>query len=77
MNYGFLDAHNLAWKLHLVESGFMKRSFLGTYEEERKLAAARLIEFDAKYANLFSSRQSSNRGGRTRSSFRFSRRIPC
>ncbi|KGO51295.1 Monooxygenase, FAD-binding [Penicillium expansum] len=63
MNYGFLDAHNLAWKLHLVESGFMKRSLLGTYEEERKLAAARLIEFDAKYANLFSSRQSSNIGG--------------
>ncbi|KAK2594025.1 hypothetical protein QQS21_008287 [Conoideocrella luteorostrata] len=63
MNYGFLDAHNLAWKLHLVETGFMKGSLLGTYEDERKLAAAKLVEFDARYANLFSSRQSSNREG--------------
>ncbi|GFN18150.1 phenol 2-monooxygenase [Aspergillus tubingensis] len=57
MNYGFLDAHNLAWKLHLVESGFLRRSLLKTYEGERKLVAAKLIEFDATYANLFSSRQ--------------------
>ncbi|EHA23787.1 hypothetical protein ASPNIDRAFT_40154 [Aspergillus niger ATCC 1015] len=55
MNYGFLDAHNLAWKLHLVEAGFLRRSILKTYEEERKRAAAKLIEFDATYANLFSS----------------------
>ncbi|KAE8359332.1 FAD binding domain-containing protein [Aspergillus caelatus] len=48
MNYGFLDAHNLAWKLHL------------TYEDERKQAASRLIEFDATYAGLFSSQQVSN-----------------
>ncbi|GAT19572.1 phenol 2-monooxygenase [Aspergillus luchuensis] len=57
MNYGFLDAHNLAWKLHLVESGFLRRSMLKTYEGERKLVAAKLIEFDATYANLFSSRK--------------------
>ncbi|OJZ90299.1 hypothetical protein ASPFODRAFT_125342 [Aspergillus luchuensis CBS 106.47] len=57
MNYGFLDAHNLAWKLHLVESGFLRRSLLKTYEGERKLVAAKLIEFDATYANLFSSRK--------------------
>ncbi|OJI81724.1 hypothetical protein ABZX51_001991 [Aspergillus tubingensis] len=57
MNYGFLDAHNLAWKLHLVEAGFLRRSLLKTYEGERKLAAAKLIEFDATYANLFSSHQ--------------------
>lgn len=55
MNYGFLDAHNLAWKLHLVEAGFLRRSILKTYEEERKGAAEKLIEFDATYANLFSS----------------------
>lgn len=57
MNYGFLDAHNLAWKLHLVECGFLRRSLLNTYEGERKLVAAKLLEFDATYANLFSSRQ--------------------
>lgn len=59
MNYGFLDAHNLAWKLHLVEHGFMKRAVLQTYEDERRHAAERLIEFDATYASLFSSFQAS------------------
>ncbi|KAE8146895.1 FAD binding domain-containing protein [Aspergillus avenaceus] len=54
MNYGLLDAHNLAWKLHLVEAGFLQRQLLRTYEEERKHVADRLIEFDCRYANLFS-----------------------
>ncbi|OOF95832.1 hypothetical protein ASPCADRAFT_5160 [Aspergillus carbonarius ITEM 5010] len=57
MTYGFLDAHNLAWNLHRVEAGFLRRSLLKTYEGERKLVAAKLIEFDATYANLFSSHQ--------------------
>lgn len=56
MNFGFLDAQNFAWKFHLVESGFAKRSILKTYEQERLLVAQKLIDFDAKYANLFSSR---------------------
>jgi hypothetical protein len=56
MNYGFLDAQNFAWKFHLVESGFANRSILTTYEEERRQMAQRLIDFDAKYASLFSSR---------------------
>lgn len=55
MNYGLLDAHNFAWKLHLVESGLMQPHLLNTYEEERRQAAERLIEFDAAYAGLFSS----------------------
>ncbi|PLB37431.1 FAD/NAD(P)-binding domain-containing protein [Aspergillus candidus] len=55
MNYGLLDAHNLSWKLHLVESNLMRRELLHTYEEERHAAASRLIEFDATYAGLFSS----------------------
>lgn len=60
MNYGLLDAHNLAWKLHLVESGLMRPELLSTYEEERRQAAERLIEFDATYAGLFSSHDPSN-----------------
>ena len=56
MNFGFLDAQNFAWKFHLVESGFAKRSILKTYEQERLLVAQKLIDFDAKYAKLFSSR---------------------
>ncbi|KOS37938.1 hypothetical protein ACN38_g11252 [Penicillium nordicum] len=55
MNYGLLDSHNLAWKLHLVESGLMRPELLHTYEEERRAVASRLIEFDATYAGLFSS----------------------
>src|SRR6195952_4301501 len=56
MNTAFHDAINFAWKMHLVESGFAKRSTLSTYESERKLIAENLLNFDAKYAKLFSTR---------------------
>jgi len=56
MNTAFLDAVNLAWKIHHVESGFASRSLLSTYESERKLVAENLLNFDAKYAKLFSAR---------------------
>lgn len=56
MNTAFLDAVNLAWKIHHVESGFSTRSILSTYESERKLIAENLLNFDAKYAKLFSTR---------------------
>src|ERR1700733_659806 len=54
MNTAFLDALNLAWKIHHVEAGFADRSLLQTYESERKLIAENLLNFDAKYAALFS-----------------------
>ena len=54
MNTAFLDALNLAWKIHHVEGGFADRSLLHTYESERKLIAENLLNFDAKYAALFS-----------------------
>ena len=57
MNTAFLDGQNLAWKIHLVESGFADRSILKTYESERKHIAENLLDFDAKYAKLFSQRQ--------------------
>src|ERR1700760_1911565 len=56
MNTAFLDAANLAWKIHHVESGFASRSILSTYESERKHIAEELLAFDAKYAALFSKR---------------------
>jgi hypothetical protein len=56
MNTAFLDAVNLAWKIHHVESGFAPRSLLSTYESERKLIAENLLDFDARYAKLFSTR---------------------
>ncbi|TKX19775.1 phenol hydroxylase-like protein 1 [Elsinoe australis] len=54
MNTAFLDAQNLAWKIHHVESGFASRSILKSYESERKLIAENLLNFDAAYAKLFS-----------------------
>jgi len=56
MNTAFLDALNLAWKIHHVEGGFADRSLLHSYESERKLIAENLLNFDAKYAALFSQR---------------------
>jgi len=56
MNTAFLDALNIAWKIHHVESGFADRALLKSYESERKLVAENLLNFDAKYAALFSQR---------------------
>jgi len=56
MNTAFLDAQNLAWKIHAVESGFANRNLLETYEPERKEVAENLLAFDNKYAKLFSQR---------------------
>lgn len=56
MNTAFHDALNLAWKIHHVESGFANRSILQSYESERKAIAEDLLNFDAKYAALFSQR---------------------
>lgn len=54
MNTAFLDAQNLAWKIHAVEGGFASRELLKTYEPERKKVAERLLDFDNRYAKLFS-----------------------
>ncbi|KAJ4414135.1 hypothetical protein N0V82_008102 [Gnomoniopsis sp. IMI 355080] len=56
MNTAFLDAQNLAWKIHAVEAGFADRGILKTYEPERKEVAETLLAFDNKYAKLFSER---------------------
>lgn len=57
MNTAFLDAQNLAWKIHAVEGGLARRDLLKTYELERKDVAEKLLAFDNKYAKLFSQRQ--------------------
>ena len=59
MNTAFLDAQNLAWKIHHVETGFADRSILKSYESERRLIAENLLNFDSAYAKLFSQRQPS------------------
>lgn len=56
MNTAFLDSQNLAWKIHAVEAGFAHRDLLKTYEPERKNVAEMLLDFDNRYAKLFSQR---------------------
>lgn len=56
MNTAFLDAQNLAWKIHAVEAGFASRDLLKTYEPERRKVAEMLLDFDNRYAKLFSQR---------------------
>jgi hypothetical protein len=56
MNTAFLDAINLASKIHHIKAEFADRSLLYTYESERKLIAENLLNFDAKYTALFSQR---------------------
>lgn len=65
MNTAFHDALNLAWKIHHVEAGFARRQILSTYESERKQIAENLLEFDAKFAALFSEQKPSS-GDKTR-----------
>lgn len=43
MNTGILEAHNLAWKLALVERGLAHPDLLDTYEAERRPLAAEVI----------------------------------
>ncbi|PPQ75444.1 hypothetical protein CVT26_016218 [Gymnopilus dilepis] len=54
MNASMNDSHNLSWKLTHVIRGWAKMSLLKTYEFERRKYAQDLIDFDKKFAKLFS-----------------------
>ncbi|KAK0466825.1 FAD binding domain-containing protein [Desarmillaria tabescens] len=54
MNASINDTHNLAWKLAYVLRGWADLSLLKTYESERRRYAQDLINFDKKFAKLFS-----------------------
>ncbi|KAI0675874.1 FAD binding domain-containing protein [Trametes maxima] len=58
MNASMSDTHNLAWKLTYVLRGWADMSLLKTYEFERLKFAQQLIEFDRKWAALFSDKAS-------------------
>ncbi|EIW58484.1 uncharacterized protein TRAVEDRAFT_47634 [Trametes versicolor FP-101664 SS1] len=53
MNASMIDTHNLAWKLAYVLRGWAPMSLLKTYEAERRKYALDLIEFDKKWASMF------------------------
>ncbi|GJJ11380.1 hypothetical protein Clacol_005612 [Clathrus columnatus] len=54
MNASMNDTHNLSWKIAQVLRGWADASILETYELERRKFAQDLIEFDRKFAALFS-----------------------
>ncbi|KAF8126082.1 FAD binding domain-containing protein [Boletus edulis] len=54
MNAAMNDTHNLAWKFAYVLRGWSSPSLLKTYEHERRKYAQDLIDFDKKFATLFS-----------------------
>ncbi|KAI6033585.1 hypothetical protein PISMIDRAFT_198051 [Pisolithus microcarpus 441] len=54
MNASMNDTHNLAWKITQVLRGWANPSILRTYESERRKYAQDLIDFDKRYAALFS-----------------------
>ncbi|KAK4183381.1 putative monooxygenase [Podospora australis] len=56
MNVSIQDSFNLGWKVGLVAKGICKPSILSTYQSERRRVAQDLIEFDQKFAKLFSGR---------------------
>ena len=58
MNMALGDSLDLAWKMHLVESGFAQRKLLETYESERMHVTRELLESDNRYAKMFSQRDS-------------------
>ncbi|CAH7672897.1 FAD binding domain-containing protein [Phakopsora pachyrhizi] len=60
MNISMADTFNLSWKLAHVIQGKAKMDILNTYEEERSLIAAELIEFDHRFASQFSGKPALN-----------------
>ncbi|KAL0571440.1 hypothetical protein V5O48_010530 [Marasmius crinis-equi] len=60
MNASMNDSYNLVWKLSHVLKGWAGQSLLSTYESERRLYATQLINFDKKFAKLFSGKPRSD-----------------
>jgi phenol 2-monooxygenase len=54
MNVSMQDAFNLGWKLASVLRGVSSPALLHTYSAERQAIAKELIEFDRKFAKMFS-----------------------
>lgn len=48
MNTGIASAHNIAWKVGAVAAGWAGEALLDTYEEERRAAAQRNVDYSAR-----------------------------
>ncbi|MBB5222309.1 phenol 2-monooxygenase [Amaricoccus macauensis] len=56
MNVSMQDTFNLGWKLAAVLRGIAGPELLHTYSAERQIVAKELIDFDGKFAKMFSAR---------------------
>lgn len=56
MNVSMQDTFNLGWKLAGVLEGRIKPEILHSYSQERQAVARELIDFDGKFAKMFSAR---------------------
>ncbi len=56
MNVSMQDTFNLGWKLAAVLGGLADPALLHTYSAERQGIAKELIDFDGKFAKMFSAR---------------------
>lgn len=52
MNVSIQDGFNLGWKLAAVLEGRAPESLLSTYEDERKVVAQNLIDFDKEWSDM-------------------------
>lgn len=66
MNIGIQDAFNLTWMLALVLKGRAKPKVLETYDFERKRIARQLVDFDTKFAKMFSTQKNTDSPNFTR-----------
>jgi phenol 2-monooxygenase (NADPH) len=65
MNVSMQDAFNLGWKLASVVRGRCSPALLRTYSDERYAVADELIEFDRKFAKMFSAPPKSSSDSRS------------
>src|ERR1700722_14071730 len=56
MNVSMQDGFNLGWKLASVLRGRCSPKILHSYSDERHAVAKELIDFDRKWARMFSAR---------------------
>jgi len=63
MNVSMADAWNLGWKLAAVLRGTARPELLHTYSGERQAIAQELIDFDRKFARMFSAPPSQSGSG--------------
>ena len=63
MNVSMRDAFNLGWKLSAVLRGHCPPRLLHTYSDERQAVAQELIDFDRKFARLFSAKSTAEGDG--------------